>query len=192
MAAGDAMRTISLALGTALIALAGCATQSASPPVWHSKAPSEIGIPVPVTHAPGLAQPNAPRADAEAAITTDHNTKSVTGVINGAVQVSMMIDSGASLVSIPIGLAAHLAEIGTLQIDEDYIRHDTFEMADGHTHAEPIIRLHSLTVGGVTINNVEASVGKDGSPILLGQSFLSRLGAWQIDNARNALVMRAA
>jgi predicted aspartyl protease len=47
-------------------------------------------------------------------------------------------------------------------------------------------------VGGVTIHDVLASIGDPGTPVLLGQSFLERLGSWQIDNQRSVLVMRGA
>ena len=47
-----------------------------------------------------------------------------------------------------------------------------------------------MTVGGQTVSNVTASIGRSGSPPLLGQSFLSKFASWTLDNERNLLVLK--
>ena len=47
-----------------------------------------------------------------------------------------------------------------------------------------------MTVGGQTVSNVTASIGRPGSPPLLGQSFLSKFASWTLDNERNVLVLQ--
>ena len=100
----------------------------------------------------------------------------------------MMLDSGAGDVSLPLAVAKLLVAAGTLT-KADYIGDGIYVLADGRRIKEPQYRLRSVTVGGYTMTNVQASIG-DGSEILLGQSFLGRLASWSIDNARHVLVMR--
>jgi clan AA aspartic protease (TIGR02281 family) len=138
---------------------------------------------------PSQAYPTSQSSETEAALTTDQGTKTVTGIVNAAISARFMIDFGASYVQIPLPLAMRLADLGTFDRD-DYVKQASFELADGSESGAPVVRLHSLTVGGVTLNDVLASIGGEGSDVLLGQSFLNRLGSWSIDNSRSALVMR--
>ena len=41
------------------------------------------------------------------------------------------------------------------------------------------------------MSNVTASIGRPGSPPLLGQSFLSKFASWTLDNERNVLVLQS-
>jgi Domain of unknown function (DUF4189) len=51
--------------------------------------------------------------------------------------------------------------------------------------------LHDVIVGNHIVRNVAATVGS-GDESLLGQSFLERLPAWTLDNARHTLVLNDA
>ena len=107
----------------------------------------------------------------------------VFGVVNGAA-VKFLLDSGADLVTIPRSLAARLVS------EADFISYATFVTADGSKHKAPIVRLRSLTVGGITLANVECVIS-GGSNALLGQSFLKKLDAFSIDYQRNVLKLGA-
>ena len=52
-------------------------------------------------------------------------------------------------------------------------------------------RMPPMTIAGVTVHNVIGSVSKNdtGKTILLGQSFLRKFKAWQIDNTTGQLVL---
>ena len=97
--------------------------------------------------------------------------------------MKFLLDSGADLVTIPRSLAARL-------VSEDFISYATFVTADGSKHKSPIVRLRSLTVGGITLANVECVIS-GGSDALLGQSFLKKLDAFSIDYQRNVLKLGA-
>ena len=47
----------------------------------------------------------------------------------------------------------------------------------------------SLKIGQQRITNVVASIGNVSSPLLLGQSFLEKTGAWGIDGQSQKLVV---
>ncbi len=51
-----------------------------------------------------------------------------------------------------------------------------------------VIQYSEPKTGGLTLNNIRASVTKGQSaPLLIGQTVLSRLGKIEIDNTRNVL-----
>ena len=51
------------------------------------------------------------------------------------------------------------------------------------------LRLRSLQVGNVVVENVEASVMPENAPLLLGQSFLTRLKSWSMDTTAHTLTI---
>ena len=61
-------------------------------------------------------------------------------------------------------------------------------LADGSTNTNDVY-LHSVTVGGRTINNVPCFVGGPGSSLLLGQTFLRRFKSWSTDNECGVLIL---
>jgi predicted aspartyl protease len=73
-----------------------------------------------------------------------------------------------------------------------YIGQGSYTTADGSEHETSLYRLDSLTVGGLTVTNVECliSSGEAGQQAsLLGLSFLRKFRSWSINNARNVLVL---
>ena len=62
-------------------------------------------------------------------------------------------------------------------------------LADGSKASSRILRLRSVKVGDVTIEDVRANETPENSPLLLGQSFLRKLKSWSMDNGRHALVI---
>jgi hypothetical protein len=61
--------------------------------------------------------------------------------------------------------------------------------ADGSKHPSEKNVLHEMRVGDHVVRNVVASVVSVNGDPLLGQTFLSKLPAWSIDNTRQVLVI---
>jgi clan AA aspartic protease (TIGR02281 family) len=127
----------------------------------------------------------------EVALEDDGGTYRIPVLINGAINLRFTIDSGASDVSIPSDIVAKLVQSGSVT-QADFIGRQTFELADGSTVPSAVFRIKSLKVGNLELQNVTASLANANSQPLLGQSFLSRLSSWSIDNQRHALVLNAA
>jgi len=112
----------------------------------------------------------------------------VPGVINGAMTVKFAVDTGASLVAIPEDVVRMLSQSGSVA-QSDYLGEGTFRFANGSTMKSNVFRIRSLQVGDVVIENVEASVLPENSPLLLGQSFLRRLKSWSMDTTAHTLTI---
>jgi len=113
----------------------------------------------------------------------------VPAIINNAINISFVIDSGASDVSIPADIVFELFRTGSVQAS-DFIGQKTYELADGSTMPSSTFRLRSLKVGDKIVENVIASMAPVKASPLLGQSFLGRFKSWSLDNARQALVLQ--
>ena len=109
-------------------------------------------------------------------------------VINDSVKLDFVLDSGAAVVTIPADVAMTLIRTGTLTRD-DYLGRETFRLADGRTTPSTILRIRTLKVGDIVVHDVQASVTDAKGSLLLGQTFLTRLSTWSIDNARHVLVL---
>jgi predicted aspartyl protease len=110
-------------------------------------------------------------------------------LINKAITLNFVIDSGASDVSIPADVVLTLVRSGTV-LRSDFIGTKTYRLADGSTVPSTTFRIRSLTVGNnVVIENVTGSIAPVRGDLLLGQSFLTRFKSWSIDNAKQALVL---
>ncbi|HYU11548.1 MAG TPA: aspartyl protease family protein [Stellaceae bacterium] len=108
--------------------------------------------------------------------------------INGALVLRFIVDSGASDVLIPADVVLTLARTGTIA-DGDFIGEQTYTLGDGSKVKSARFVLRELQVGDQVIRNVRASIGPVQSVPLLGQSFLSRLSTWTLDNERHFLVL---
>jgi clan AA aspartic protease (TIGR02281 family) len=117
------------------------------------------------------------------------NTYQLKATINDTVKINFTLDTGASDVQVPAEVALTLLGSGTLS-DSDFIGYQTYKLADGSTLPSAQFKLRDMEVGSHRLTNVVASVGPVGSPPLLGQSFLSRLGSWTIDNNRRVLLVQ--
>ena len=94
--------------------------------------------------------------------------------VNGVV-LTMLVDTGASTVVLKP------ADAQRLGIDTDKLRYTVpVQTANGTTYAAHV-RLRTLTVGPISLNDVEALVAKPGAlkENLLGMSFLSRLRSYE-------------
>lgn len=109
-------------------------------------------------------------------------------LINGVLRVKFIVDSGAADVSIPAEVAATLQKLGTLSGD-DFLGIKTYILADGSRVPSEIYKIASLKIGGRVMQNVTVRITSGKSGALLGQSFLSRLNSWSMDNSRRILII---
>jgi uncharacterized protein len=109
-------------------------------------------------------------------------------LINNAITLDFIVDSGASDVSIPADVVTTLMRTGTLK-QSDFLDQKTYKLADGSTIPSQRFRIRSLKIGSKVIENVSGSVTSVRGSLLLGQSFLGRFKSWSIDNSRHSLVL---
>ena len=89
------------------------------------------------------------------------------GQVNGS-HLRFLVDTGATLISIPMGEAQRLG-IEYAKGSPGYM-----VLADGRRVASYRVTLESVTVGDITLYNVDAVVTPGSGEPLLGMSFLSR------------------
>ena len=109
-------------------------------------------------------------------------------VINGRITLDFVLDSGATDVSIPADVAMTLMRTKTLTRD-DFLGRKVYQLADGSQLPSQQIRIRSLKIGDIELKDVVASIAPPNGSLLLGQSFLSRLPSWTIDNRQPALMV---
>jgi clan AA aspartic protease (TIGR02281 family) len=119
---------------------------------------------------------------------SESDTYVIPVLINNAITLDFVVDSGASDVSIPADVVTTLMRTGTLK-QSDFLDQKTYRLADGSTVPSQTFRIRSLKVGSKVIENVNGSVASAKGTLLLGQSFLSRFKSWSIDNNKHALVL---
>jgi secreted trypsin-like serine protease len=109
-------------------------------------------------------------------------------LINNAITLDFVVDSGAADVSIPADVVLTLMRTGTLK-ESDFLGQKTYVLADGSKVPSQTFRIRSLKVGNKVLENVNGSVASVQGSLLLGQSFLGRFKSWSVDNAKHALVL---
>lgn len=107
--------------------------------------------------------------------------------INDAITLKFVLDSGASDVSIPADVVNTLIRTGTIEA-RDFIGTQIYVLADGSRLPSPQFIIRELKVGDYVVRNVTANVAPVAGLLLLGQSFLSKLPTWTIDNNQHALI----
>jgi predicted aspartyl protease/peptidoglycan hydrolase-like protein with peptidoglycan-binding domain len=120
---------------------------------------------------------------------SENGTYVVPVLINNAITLKFVVDSGASDVTIPADVVMTLIRTGTLQ-RSDFVGSTIYQLADGSTVPSETFMLRSLTVGNKVIQNVKAGVAPVKGSLLLGQSFLSRFKSWSLDNGKQVLVLK--
>jgi predicted aspartyl protease len=108
-------------------------------------------------------------------------------LINNAITLNFIIDSGAADVSIPADVVMTLVRTGTL-MESDFLGEKTYVLADGSKIPSATFRIRSLKVGNKVLEDVTGSVATVQGSLLLGQSFLGRFKSWSVDNTKHALV----
>ncbi|MBA3311868.1 MAG: TIGR02281 family clan AA aspartic protease [Planctomycetaceae bacterium] len=110
----------------------------------------------------------------------------VSTMVNGEHSIEMVVDSGASVVTLPYATAV---AAGLKPKDTDPVAQ--FQIADGSLITGQMITIPSLRVGKFTVENVEAAVlGPEavGATPLLGMSFLGKFET-KIDSNRGHLIL---
>ena len=108
--------------------------------------------------------------------------------VDGAKARGFMVDSGASLVSLPYDSAQSYFTSGLIRPGD--LRGAGFvHLANGSVAPARLYNLRSIKVGGREVRNVSAAIYNGSGPCLLGQSFLKRFKSWSIDNHQHALVL---
>jgi clan AA aspartic protease (TIGR02281 family) len=128
-------------------------------------------------------------ADAESiALKQEGGTFVVPVLINDKITLNFTVDSGAADVSIPADVFSTLIRAGTVA-KNDLMDTRVYQLADGSQRQSQRFRIRSLRVGSLELRDVVASVAPPAGILLLGQSFLARLGSWSIDNQHQVLVI---
>lgn len=110
-------------------------------------------------------------------------------LINQSVRIPFIIDSGAADVQLPAEVVLTLFRTGTIS-DEDFLGGSSYVLANGSTLRSLRFNIREMRVGKHVVRDVVASTGPAiKSQALLGQSFLSRLGSWTLDNRRGVLIL---
>jgi gag-polyprotein putative aspartyl protease len=135
-----------------------------------------------------LAYARVAEADAVPLRAEDGTLVGVPVLINEAIVLSFTIDSAASDVSISSKVFSKLVLAGTIK-PNDMIDTQSYRLADGNQQRSPRFRFRSLRVGTIEIRDVIGSVAPGEGDLLLGQSFLSKLKSWSIDNESHMLLL---
>jgi hypothetical protein len=109
-------------------------------------------------------------------------------LINNSISLPFILDTGSAEVAIPTDVFLTLLRTGTVK-QSDFIGTGTYVLADGSEQSSHRFVLHELKVGDHVVRNVIANVAPVKGAPLLGQSFLSKLPAWAIDNEWQALAI---
>jgi predicted aspartyl protease len=110
-------------------------------------------------------------------------------LINNAITLNFIIDSGASDVSIPADVVLTLIRTGTLR-QTDFLGTKIYTLADGSQFPSRTFRIRSMKVGDRVVENITGSVAPVEGSLLLGQSFLGRFKSWSIDNSIHTLLLK--
>ncbi|MCM1140841.1 MAG: retroviral-like aspartic protease family protein [Muribaculum sp.] len=103
--------------------------------------------------------------------------------------LSFIFDTGASVVSLSQVEANFMLKNGYLKSD-DFVGSGRIIDANGNVSEGSIVNIRRVDFGGMTLNNIRASVVRNQkAPLLLGQSVLGRLGRIEIDNANKKLII---
>jgi len=110
----------------------------------------------------------------------------VEAVVNGKTPVAMLLDTGATYVSLPRSLAVKCGAKTTAADPKKTLR-----LANGTTSSVRITRLESLRVGSFEVENLECAVPtvEGAAPPLLGQSFLRHF-TYTVDPHTRKLTLR--
>ena len=106
--------------------------------------------------------------------------------VNG-LDLKFIFDTGASSISLSSAEALVMLRQGLISEDDVMGQHQ-FQDATGGVSVGTIIRLRTVEIGGITLNNIEASVVDNiQAPLLLGQTALSKFGKVTIDYNNNTI-----
>ena len=118
----------------------------------------------------------------------ENNTFKIPCKVNG-INLKFIFDTGASDVSISLTEALFMIKNGFLSSD-DIIGTEFYKIANGDIQEGTKVIIRLIEIGGLRLYNVEASiVHTTNSPLLLGQSAISKFGKIQLDYVNNTLTV---
>ncbi len=115
----------------------------------------------------------------------------VTAEINRSVRLDFLVDTGATVVTLPANVIEILIGNGTLT-PNDVLGSGTAELADRSIYRTAGFRLREVQVGNVVARNVTAIASPGLAQPILGQSFLRQFRSVTFDNTRNLLILSDA
>jgi gag-polyprotein putative aspartyl protease len=116
--------------------------------------------------APQTSQQTQSSDTGETAMIRENGVLKVPILINGAISLKFVVDSGASDIQIPKDVFLTLIRAETIK-ESDFLPGKTFVMADGSKVKSDRFILSSLKIGETTLLDVEASIGSLDAPLLL-------------------------
>ena len=163
------------------------------------RAQSKVRSPAPLTVAHPLTVGETSRQSPQAARGTGSGTHvklsksagvyEVPVVLNGVLKINMILDSGASELSITPDVLVTLVRTRTVS-QRDFLGTARYQMASGAIEKRERIRLKSVRIGDKVVHGVLCSVSSSlEGTMLLGQSLLERLGKYTIDYSTGTLVL---
>lgn len=153
--------------------------QTFSPPAAASPAPAK---PKPSVKAEGEAT--------QVKLTRNGNSFWLMVTINDQVRLPFVFDTGATHVVLNKEAYQKLKQSGTLRLKDRQGKKDA-RVADGSKMEVERLRLDTITLGEVTIKNVEAMASTTSTaPCLLGISALNQFKNWQMDGQSGTLILR--
>jgi len=113
--------------------------------------------------------------------------------INGTMTLDFALNSGAPEVTIPTDVFETLRRTGTIS-EADQLPPGEYVQTDGSASSAARFRIRVLKVGDTELRDVMAAVSPRKGYLVLGQSFLSRVGilTWSVDNQRHVLVVNGS
>ena len=132
---------------------------------------------------------DAPTLEYSIPLISEAGVFSVPVRINNSRQLSFVVDSGASDVVISSDIFETLYRSGRIS-DGDFTGYQDYQIADGSIVRARTFQIRRLSVGPVTVRNVQGSVVPSAGLLLLGQSFLAKLSGWRIDNDGRTLYLK--
>jgi len=106
--------------------------------------------------------------------------------VNG-LNLDFIFDTGASSICLSSAEALVMLRQGQITKD-DIVGQQQFQDATGGISVGTIIRLHTVQIGDITLENVEANVVDNiQAPLLLGQTALAKFGKVTIDYNHNTI-----
>ena len=171
-----------------------CGANTSAPP---PQKPPTYEAPVPPDQQYNAPMPPKPMHDAPPTTTATSNGLTIPLKSDGlgghtidvtlgtSTSATMLLDTGATIVSIPQDIVAQLISIGEAVV----ITQGHFTFADGTTSSKNIIDIGKFTIGGKTIYHVRASVNPVGTPLLLGTNVLNRFGKYSIESTNHQLIL---
>lgn len=162
-------------------------TKAAAHPDMTARAAASLAsIGHPLAPTASSASPPTPKSASSVALIDENGTFSVPVMINEAITLNFVLDSGASDVEIPADVVLTLARAGTISPDDLGQSVDVY-LADGSKSTMKTITIRSLKVGNAELHNIEADISSANGTLLLGQSFLRQFKSWSVDNTAKTL-----